>query len=751
MVRRGERTLQATLRFVFDRRTADRVKRGVISIEDALEELEDRANDSRDAISRLTEGFRLAEIAGQQLSDIGQAILGPLRMGAEAYVMSAGRAEATSRRWLDANYKLEKAQFRIGRVAATAIVPSLEKAADLAEMAADFVADHPGVIEAALKIGVATATLGAVGLAVTRGVRLYADIKLASIATQQLLASRIMDRAADKQLAAATGMKMPGVGAAAAGVGRGLGGVARAAGTVLLSAAAVYMGGEIGQQIADYLGPSLYGAEAWEEYRGDTSGWAKAFKTLRESAASWVGIAGIASAEVREFLGMDTTKFRKDIHGVVAAIGGMDAAAGKAEKSVDKLADAMDSPYIGQAVDMYIDFQREMADMDYQYSRDRQMFLEQAERDKTRTIKEYEFQRARMIRDFARDQLMDLRQFERDQTRAAADFDREQGLDEEEYYRDRLLRAKDFGEEMARFEEDHAREMQRMREDHQESMRDIVADRDAFAAVDEMRRYEKERQRAEDEAKIERTRRNKDFAKEVDQDEEQFRRQKKLRADEFERRLVEDQERFDEQREMSRLQNKRMLDDMREDHERELLLVDEQNRYELRRMQAQFVEEKTRRSTAFADQLRDLDASLLGERGIRNRYYALMTSDLTKWMKATRRSFYPGYPTRPSGGRVRRSRQMGGYVGAGTYELHAGEFVLSRPTAQAMERGAGGRLTQQTVLSGFTRHSLDLNITVSGLEGASKAAMLAAILPVARQAAAGLFSEVMGEMERLRG
>jgi len=130
-----DKIMRATLRFAFDRNTASKVRRGVVSIEDALDDLTKAADEADEQMRELGDATRIFGIVGEELSQIGRSIVGPLRAGAQQYVQNAGRAEATSRKWLDTTDRLERAQFRVGRAAAQAIIPTLETAARLADKA----------------------------------------------------------------------------------------------------------------------------------------------------------------------------------------------------------------------------------------------------------------------------------------------------------------------------------------------------------------------------------------------------------------------------------------------------------------------------------------------------------------------------------------------------------------------------------------------------------------------------------------
>jgi hypothetical protein len=569
-----DRVLRAVLRFSFDPSTAEKVKRGVISIEDALEQLEMQAGDAMDSLQRLSEGIQIIDIAGSELSNLGRSIVDPLRMAADAYVQQAGRAESASRDWLDASRDLEFAQYQIGRAAAQAVLPTLEKAAVLARTAADFVSENPGIIRAAMNIGAVVAGLGAVGMAVTKGIRLYTDIRTAMMAAQQFAAAKMMDRAADKQLVAAGGMGAAS-GAGGAGLGAAAGGVMARAGTAIGVAAVAYIAAQLGEAGADIIGPMIHG-EGYEESRDEKNVFESLIDTMRllgaSGLAAWTAI-GTAAMEEWEIREEHIPEIRKSLIELSIAISGVEQAS---EEMVEGLEQT--SVYWGQALDSYIDYQTDLAETERQLARERQISFEEHERDKFLSLERFQIQTERSNRDFNRDEteqwseflrsrnLMieefnrdlllqdkqfyrdqycererfqrdeerDLQEYNRDRTRSAEEFARYESESETEYYRDRVRSAEEFGHDIERFEEEHHRRMLESQEDHSVRMRDLARSRDAIGMLQEMRDYEISRRREEEGHQLEAGQRNEDYARQLVDMEVAFAEQRQTRLDEFE-------------------------------------------------------------------------------------------------------------------------------------------------------------------------------------------------------------------------
>lgn len=184
---------------------------------------EKHAENVAKAMQKWREGAEILSNTSQILAGMGAIITGSILQSINAYVQNAGKAEVASKRWLTATEGIAASNQRIGRVATQAVLPILEKAADVAEKAAAFAERNPEVISGALKIGAAMTALGAVGIAVSKGIRLYTDMAELSA---HLIAARLQKQAADQQLAAA-GIQVKAIGARVAGVGLAVtGGVA---------------------------------------------------------------------------------------------------------------------------------------------------------------------------------------------------------------------------------------------------------------------------------------------------------------------------------------------------------------------------------------------------------------------------------------------------------------------------------------------------------------------------------------------
>lgn len=244
--------LDVLIQMILDRSEKNKVVKGLDDVEKNTKDI-DKANKeatkssmmmarniSKNARLMSKELGELRESAGwikrgaMPLFQMGIAGFAAIALSARSYINNTKESNEITLRWAAATEKITAAQMRIGKISAEAILPLLEKAASIAEKTAAFVEKHPGIIEGGLKASIVAAGLGGIGLLVSKGITLYADIKMIAVGNMQLAAAKIMADASNKQLAAATGMKVPGAPVVGGIPSKGAGGPA---GTAALAAA----------------------------------------------------------------------------------------------------------------------------------------------------------------------------------------------------------------------------------------------------------------------------------------------------------------------------------------------------------------------------------------------------------------------------------------------------------------------------------------------------------------------------------
>ena len=194
---------------------------------------------------------------------------------AKNYIDNTEESNEITKQWAENSAKVAGAQARIGKVAAETLLPLFTRLAEITDKAAAYIEKNPEILQKGLKTAEVVATIGMLGLAVSKGIKLYADIQMIAVGNMQLVAAKLMQDAATKQLAAATGGKVTGAlgkavqggGTAAAGgsvvtgegaaVGGAAAGGAASIGVVIASVlAAVAAGGVVGLVVNDILAKS---------------------------------------------------------------------------------------------------------------------------------------------------------------------------------------------------------------------------------------------------------------------------------------------------------------------------------------------------------------------------------------------------------------------------------------------------------------------------------------------------------------
>lgn len=677
--------LNVLLRFVLDKAALSRIDQGVSTIQDELAKGGLQAAKLSDALNQVSQGAQKAGKAFQGIFLAGTAITGGIFAAAQRYVSNAKEATDVTREWSRETMQVTKAQERIGAVLAQEALPLLKQAADLADSAADFVENNPEIVQAALKTGLVLAGLGAVGVAVTKGIKLVADASQIAVAAQQVLAGKMMADAANKQLAAAGASKLGG---------GGVGGLATGAGTAA-GGGVIGLLGTIAATLTAIAGGAALGAFGYDQYAKATGG-----ARLNQIATGGAYLAGQAFGAVGQQFGMSPEEAeRKAIvfAGLIGKLTGaideasplwQKAAAAVAEASseiegaVNKLAG---SQFEEQIVNAYSQMREQEAEATRQYAAQRTQIIQQA----NRQIEEISRSHGQAMASIARNYMKQVESI-------TANYQRASQQSEAAYAEQRAQIIRDGGLAIQEIERAHQENMRRLTEAHNDRVEDLVGRRDALGLVKEMKSFNKAKAEAEKATNEEIARRRRDIA---------IRLQDLARAHEQERaqRLADYQEQL-KQAEVQRAeaalaQNQQYAEEMRRAQQAKMDA--------LRELDSRYKEESQRRKEAFVNYVRDLDASLLNEQNTKRQYYASMLKDAEAFLAAYRNSL----PTSSAGGLP--VKDSGGYAGKGVYALAQNgqtEFVLAGQTTKAAEEVIGQKLTQENVMAALTRSRAGLTV-----------------------------------------
>jgi len=744
-----ERKLNATLRFLLDRQSVEQVKEGAQSVETSLERVEKKLLQVRDTAEKFQQIGQIAAISGA-------AILAPLTLAANSYVQYAGRADAVSRRWLDSQQRLNQATLRVGRVAATAILPVMEKLAEVTEKAAGFAEQHPGAVKAALGIGGTLAVVGGIVTVAAGALSTVAALKQAVLGILKIAGAG----AAAKTAAAAAAAKTAAGAAGAAGAG--------GAGTAVAGGAAAAGGLTAGGLALTAVGGLVLGGGIYQAIAQSKAGQAQGLANLQQMAA-------VAAYKLGGLVGGTDTANRWFVK-VSGSLGAMDEATQRAAESALGMAQAQQRAggttggrMVSQAaVDTYIAYQREAQRAEETYQEARSETIATYARQRLQMVQGFERQQAKAAVAFARGEQRALEQYQKARGQTLENFHKEEQRAETEYYEQRRKTAEQQGLETARMEEDHQRDMLRLRQDYDLRQEDAVAERDANLYLQNQRGYETDRQRAEQDYQVTAGRRDQDYGRQIAEMESAYAEQREMRRQNLAEQMAEQAENYAEAKDERAAQYREQMDEMAQAHQEQLAEADRAQAEQLSAIERAHAREMADLETGLAEQLAALDENLLGERNLKNAYYAQMTTDLNSWLDrnaaamrnkmyntspagatstgVTGTGSYAGWSSTPTYG-VIGGRQAGGYAGPGAYNLGESgrEFVLNNQATQMAERLLGGGLTQQGLVNRLAHSALDLNIRVDAptMNDASQAMLLNAFLPMAEEAAGRVFERVM--------
>jgi hypothetical protein len=577
---------------------------------------------------------------------LGVGVVGGAFAFASKYVRDAKEATATTIAWKAEQEKLAKSSARIGEVVATSVLPLLQTAREISEKAADFAERNPDAIRAAINIGAVVATLGAVGVAVSKGIKLYADAKMLTAIPLQLRAGELQLAAAREQLVAAklraglpTGGGVPAGPAGAASLLK-LGPLA-----AILGGAAAYTA--IGTK-ASQFGAKVFGYDSPMQF------WEELIQKVQESNPALKGFID----RIREFT--DASSDAAPVTGVRA------------------------SPQFEAILKAYEDYKRDDLALVQKHYADREKIIQDSLQAQIAENQQY-LSSIRRVNSQTGSAL-----------RAATKSYEEQSIKEEQQYaQQRAQIIRDGGIEIQKIEAQLQESLRKLRLDHEDRVADLVANRDALGLVKEQQRYTRERSEQIRQTNLEIRQRRADLALRLQDLEQSYQQERAQRFADYQARLAEIRASAAEQ-----------LREIEASHREEINQIRQQKVARLQEADAQFREERQRRNAYFIDQIRNLDAALLGERSLRDRRQKEMIAELDAFLLKYKQGL--GTLLTSAGGTL-TSKAAGGYASYGMHLLGDAvgggpgkrEYVLGGGLTELAERVLGGGLTNDKLSSLF--------------------------------------------------
>jgi len=779
----ADRTIKSILRFIADKASVDRTERDIGRIEKALDE-------QRAAAERTQQAFTSLEDVSVRIGAAGAAVLAPLTLAANKYASEMDGATESSRRWLKATERTEAANLELGRKAAEALLPYKELVADILERISNV---DPRLLEAGVAVGSGLALVGAAGLIAAQIGRFAAMVQILGTHIKALAASQRGQRLG-VGVAAVTAGVAGGIGIVrgignATGDKRlqqyGLSDVVKTLRDAIGIIGALFIAAskQLALVFAQIERQWNIGREKVGNFLQKLSDTIESFilnllKTLGEFKIDLGSIKGLdlGDLDIGDKLGIDVGKINDRLdeigqHGSDASerlaeidrnyqqrLENIDAntadvtegwlrflgivkdeqeeltaeaekrRAAELQHQRDQL-DLFESFFSDQSA-AQMDFQADSeeslrqhqqarADIEQAYQRQQERQLEDHERSLAERRDKFAKQQAEQVKDYQK-RIQDIQQaFANDQKTAQKAFQVQRNDLIDQQQKDDLKRLQDFN-----------LKRQREEEDHNQRLLEAAGRRDGIAILNELRNFNKQKSRSEQDFDRESQQRKEQADQRVADEKAAFEAEQAERAANLQQRLADEraafmerqrlaQENFNDSERQQKEQFQRQQARQQEDHERALADMELQFIEEQRQARLAFDEIQTLRQEDYNRQLRALNDYFADEEAATNAHYNRLktqqdiynavilqnSQNLTNALRNTAAaSFLSGSSRRratasvsaqdqihnPAARRTRDNRAAGGYMDSDYFNHGAGrEFAMSRDTTSMLERAMG--------------------------------------------------------------
>lgn len=637
--------------------------------------------------------LRASALIFRNITIAGTALWAPLVAGAQSYAKEIEKidnySEKTSDAWLAQVRQLHNAQLRIGRTSAEVLLPYLEKVTNLAGKAAGYIEKHPGLIEAALKTGVAVTTVGVLGTLVTQGIKMVVDVKFVAASATLSLAARNMNVAADKMLAASTGQ------------------------TFGSTAAAVSRSERLTKALEDYVFTTRYKKNVAGRWFDPNTGryvsaGAVGASRLATGAAGLGGIgAGIAGVVgsyqlSQQLRGLGLGDILSNIAPLLSVAGPLvsiganaEAAVNGLKKLVDKIRGVSDSASKGakavvnftvdlerlaregEGTRVILELQRSLVEASRKYEQDRADVIAESAKDAEKIQKRYS--------DKVSDAYESMNKRIEDITH---DYNKASARAQEDYLISRQDALKDAHDKTVREEEDFRERLRKLRLDHEERVDALVRNRDALGLVKEERRYQLDIDEATRAHNIKVQREKQETRDRLAEIDHRYALARRRRYEDYVERLQEEKDRFEEAKKEAAKQR-----------QEELKELQEAQKEKLEELRVAYEQEKREAVNAAYEKVVLLRGAYDAELRLRQQYHGLILQSTEDFLQRMLDSYELTMDQLKIDKAV-PTRQFGGYsAGTGLHLLHSNEYVMSPGIVRAAEQAIGGKLSNKRLMN----------------------------------------------------
>jgi hypothetical protein len=615
----------------------------------------------------------------------GTAVTGGIFKLANDFIKNAPEATELTIKWKEAQDSLAESASRAGKVSAEAALPILEEVAKLASKAATFMEENPGLVRAALNVGIVTAGLGALGILVSKGIKLQADLLyIQSVPLMQEAASLNMAAAEQMLVAAQLNAEAKGIDVVEGGLGPvptsatgkgALAGLASGIGEVVVLLGSFAVGLIAGDKIFDAIEKrDVKFADYLVEFKQMLAIDAKNFGDLLEKVKIPFTDKNLFQADTGEQMFKD----------VATSLGLLKSASDDAADSVSKLAGTVEaSPAFEKILNAYEKYQTDDLKLVDEHYTKRKSIIAEALKDETAENQKFRSAMDQVRTDTA-SKLTDL----------ASNYNQDLVKAEQKLASDRAKILQDESADIQKIEEDLQETLRKNELEHNNTVSGLVAKRDALALDKENQRFVQEQSEARRGANIEIRRRRAELGRRLEELEQEYVQERAARYQEYVQRAAE-----------IKTQAAERMQELAVQHQEELQKIREQTSAKLKAEDEQFLAERKRKYDYFLQQIRDLDASLLGERNLRLQYQQSMISDLDAFLvkyRAGLASMADAVPHKAAGD------YTSGLVMTGEKGY---EWIANHNSTVAAETLIGGRLNQETFMQAMRTLQASRNAT----------------------------------------
>ncbi len=658
---------------------ANKLEQGLKGLDDQLAKTKGKLSDFNNAAEKLGKISQTAFIASSAV--VGSIYLSA-KTEADRIIASGGEVDAVTARWIAANERIQSSQQKIGRAAESAVVPFLEKAAGLAEKAANFVEANPELVSAALKVGLWTAGLSAIGVAVAKGIKLFADFQYLAATAQFMAASEAMKQAAAQNLEAALLMQkggtpttIPPTTPVTGGAPNALGKATQTIGTLSVIATSLVIGAEVGALIGNAIAKQIYGKDYKQQGLADAAlTFTRIFRLPAELAGeTWKKIGFDKLGNLILDTSQKADDFTKELLGLSEATE-KEAEAFKILQNLIEDEAKAERKYADDRQDIFTKSARDLEDANRTLD------------DKLGNISSSLAQNISKINSDLKKTLADL----------GTSFAEANLQAEQEYQQQRAEIIANGEAEIARIQQQAQKELEDLERDHVKNVQSLTGARDALGLAQENVAYQERQNEIKRNAEESIAQARANTAAQLAEAQSNYEQQRAQRLAEYEKQKAEAQAQAQEAMIAARAkaeEDKKAAEEANKEQKTEI----ERKRAEaLVDLKRQFDNEQRERVLAANNAITALGGALNAEAELRRKYYDIILAEANSFMSSYQSALNASNVSTSAG--PAPSRKVGGYTDTGLYNMHRGEFVANPSTTRALESMVGGSLTQENLL-----------------------------------------------------